>query len=391
MKKYLTLIAAATLMAACSNETEVPADNQPGQAIAVTVDQECLTRATGEISTPSKLAQTGFGLFGCYTGRQTYENTSVSADFMYNQKVTSDDEGVNWVYNPLKYWPNSTDVQTGEKYTEYVSFFAYAPYEATPKDDGRCIFGMSDKYEMGDPWVNYRLSEDPWGETNPQVDLMYGIKYKRVRGHELGDDLFYDQTKPDINDKMKFYFEHALSCIGDKITIQLSKELDEYIHGDETSATGKYADIIVSDINIEYENLTTKARLVLNSPSGPNWKEIISGELTTTRTLKLSPMAELTAEPKEVSTGQGLFYIPLLVKGCEPAKAVITVSYTVRNNNGTMYSGKTSTSFFLSMLTDGEKEGIALILGKDLDLLHLTYPIDGTKRATEPSYSRELK
>jgi hypothetical protein len=223
MKKYLTLIAAATLMAACSNEADQTEQQAEGQPIAVAVAEGGLTRATGEVSIPRQIADNGFGLFGCYTGQLTYENTSVSPDFMYNQKVNSPDKGETWEYYPLKYWPNSTNPGSDE-YNEYISFFAYAPYEASPRDDGRCIFGMSNKYEKGDPWVNYRLAEDPWDDANPQVDLMYGVRYKSA-GPNGSDLLFTDQKKPVINETMKFYFQHALACIGDKITIRLSDEL----------------------------------------------------------------------------------------------------------------------------------------------------------------------
>ena len=58
MKKYLTLIAASMLAAACSNEAETPEDNQSaGTPIAVTVDEGSLTRAPGEIWQASQLAE----------------------------------------------------------------------------------------------------------------------------------------------------------------------------------------------------------------------------------------------------------------------------------------------------------------------------------------------
>ena len=383
MKKYLTLIAATMLTAACSNEAEAPDDNQSkGSPILVTVDEGSFTRATGEIATEEKLAEKSFGLFGLYTGKLTYENTSVTSDFMYNQKVVGgrNTDGVyEWAYNPVKYWPSSTNPETGA-YSEYVTFFAYAPYEATPKEDGRCIFGMSDKYDKGDPWVNYRLSDDPWGDVNPQVDLMYAIK----SSHVDYDDLFYNQTKPYFNDKLCFVFLHALECIGDVITIQLSKELSDSLAG--------YATVAVNDVKIVYKNLTTKARLVLNSPSGPNWKEIISGELTTERTVPIPPLNRtITADPDTISEGMGLFYIPKQIAGTDAPCAEVTVDYAIINNNGSLYNGTTSTTFNLDLTMEGHKHGIALILGKDLDLLHLTYPLDPNRKAHEPSYSRQVK
>ena len=399
MKKYLTLIAAATLMAACSNEADQTEKQAEGLPIAVTVDEGSFTRAPGEVWKASQLAEKGFGLFASYTGQMLYENTSVSPDFMYNQKVVGepggDSDGYSWVYNPVKYWPNPLSPEDNNTYDQYVTFFAYAPYEENPVDDGKhTIIAMSDRYDMGDPWINFRLPTDPWGEGG-QTDLMYGVKHIKYNSEGgIADDLFYNETRPTYYSRLNFFFRHALACIGDKITIRLSDELDEYIHGNAASTTGyaEYADIIFRGLTINYENLTTKARLVLNSPSGPNWKEIISGELTTSRSIHFSPFEqELSAEPFVISEGQGLFYIPMKVKGTDYPYADISITYTVVNNNGTTYNGTASTRLYLDLNLEGEKEGIALILGKDLDLLHLTYPIDGTKRATEPSYSRELK
>lgn len=387
MKKYLSLVAGAMLMTACSNDAEVSGDNQSsGQEIAVTVAQESLTRAQGEIDA-SVLQTAGFGLFASYTERLTYENTSVSPDFMYNQKVVSTDNGETWVYNPVKYWPNSTDYETGTIYNEYLTFFAYAPYEASPKDDGRCIIGMSGRYDKGDPWVNYRLVDDPWAEepTFKQVDLLYGVKQINATG---GDDLFYNETKPAFNEKLKIYFRHALACIGDKITIRLADDFKSYI--------SDYADISISKVEIVYNELTTKARLNLNSPTGPNWKELVSGELTTTRTYTktFDPAINLIVNnPYEISANEGLFYIPLRIKGCDAPYAEVTVDYTIKPKNSiteSEYSGSVSTRFDLDLTLEGKKQGIELILTKDLDLLHLTYDITD-EQAQEPSYSRQWK
>jgi hypothetical protein len=389
MKKYLTIIAATLLAAGCQNDdATAEQQRQPGDAIAVAVDEGSLTRATGEINTAS-LATKGFGLFASYTGKLKYENTTVSPDYMYNQKVTGESDnngGYNWVYNPIKYWPNTTDQETGSN-NEYVSFFAYAPYEADPKDDGRAIIDMSKKYDLGDPWINFRLPANPWGENGGQVDLMYGVKTGGLTDSGWDDEMFIDQQKPSNNDnyKMRFIFRHALACIGDEITIQLSPDMSAYING--------YATITISKLTINYKNLTTKGRLVLNSPNGPNWKEIVSGELTTTRTFTkelTSPMA-LTATAQELSAGEGLFYIPIQVKGTDDPVAEVTISYTVTNPANSVYQGEATTTIPLDLSLEGQKQGIALQITKTLDLQHLTYEIGGVEPATEPSYSRITK
>ena len=366
---------AATLVAACSNDANF--DNEgyepSNKAIAFDANEEgATTRAIGMIDSNQDLQALtqGFGVFGSYTGRLTYENTTVSPDFMYNQQVKY---GNNlWTYSPVKYWPNNS--------TDYVSFFAYAPYEATPKDDGqRCIIDMSKRYDLGDPWINYRLAENPWSTTNPQVDLLYG-----QHNNNSTYTPWLDQQKPNnpIDEKLLFTFRHALACIGDEITIKCSQELANLIAG--------YATITISQVTIKYQNLTTKGRLVLRCIGSANWKEIISGELTTTRTYTEDvnitfPMDGTTnTTDQTISTGKGLFYIPLQVKGTETPIAEVTITYTV-NNGVSSYSGTSSTSFELDMNQEGKKQGIALQLTETLDLQHLVYTI-GTG-ATEPSYS----
>ena len=376
MKRYLILMTAATLVAACSNDADF--DNEgyepSNKAIAFDANAEgATTRANGMIVDTDglKALEQGFGVFGSYTGRLTYENTTVSPDFMYNQQVKYDNGA--WIYSPVKYWPNNS--------TDFVSFFAYAPYEATPQNDGRCIVDMSKRYDLGDPWINYRLAEDPWSADKPQVDLLYGQ-------HEDNTNYtsWLDQQKPTepVNYKLTFTFRHALACIGDEITIKCTDALANLITD--------YATITITNVTIKYQNLTTKGRLVLNSIGSANWKEIISGELTTTRTytkdLTDNPIIfdpnNFTAE-QDISTGDGLFYIPLRIAGTDAAKAEVTITYTVKNNSGSEYSGTGTTSFDLSLSTEGQKQGIALQLTENLDLQHLVYTI-GTG-ATEPSHS----
>jgi len=377
MKRYLILMTATTLMAACSNDANEVESGYMQSKDAIAFDASTdngQTRASGKID-DAALQTKGFGVFGFYTGRLTYENTTVSPDFMYNQQVIFNNTRNAWEYSPVKYWPNDS--------RDYVSFFAYAPYEATPQDDGRCIIDMSKRYDLGDPWLNYRIASDPWSTTNPQVDLLYGQ-------HELDYNTQYtswlDQQKPEnpVDSKLKLTFCHALSCIGDEITIKCSQDLASLIAG--------YAEFKISQITINYKNLTTKGRLVLHCIGSANWKEIISGELTTTRTYNKNVDITLTSSnfttEQTISEGDGLFYIPLRVAGTVAPMAEVTISYTVTNNENKSYSGTATTSFELDMNMEGKKQGIALQLTKNLDLQHLVYTI-GTD-ATEPSYVRQL-
>lgn len=430
MRKYLILTAAAALLTACNDQQSGEADPQAAIAFDVAEDGG-LTRAPGEITETTALLKDatkgGFGVFASYTGQLTYENTTVSPDYMYNQKVTWVGTSLAWTYNPVKYWPNT--LVSGKANNEYVSFFAYAPYEATPTDDGRCIIDMSKATDLGNPWLNFRLPAKPWGDYNTttkkyenpqQVDLLFGV-------HDNGSSVYtpwLDQTKPAIADKLRFTFRHALACIGDEIRIKLSNETGDDLY----ALVNGYAKIYIKKLTIDYKNLTTKARLDLLSSDGtPNWKEIVSGELTTTRTLVLnydeedpdatdfpsstvlsdvpavvpdytstddaerkiyySAHAGITNTAVTISTGKGLFYIPMQVAGTDAACADLTLEYQVINNIGKAYAGTATGSFPLNMNLDGKKQAIEITIKEGFKLGVLVYAL--ADAASEPSYIRK--
>ena len=375
MKRYLILMTAAALVAGCSNDADevgsgyVPSNN--AIAFDANTDDGLTTRASGQINSDADLQGTSFGVFGSYTGALRYENTTVSPDFMYNQEVKY--SGGSWSYRPVKYWPNDS--------REYVSFFAYAPFVENPQTNTEGIIDMSKLSDLGDPWVNYRIAADPWSTTNPQVDLLYGQQELTVGGNTTYTP-WLDQQKPTdpANGRMKFTFRHALACIGDKITIKCTDALADLIAG--------YGTITISQVKIDYKNLTTKGRLILKSEDEANWKEIISGEITTTRTYtKDVDITFPSVTTATISEDEGLFYIPLRVAGMDRATAEVTITYTVKNNANSEYTGTSSTTFELDMNQEGKKQGIALQLTESLDLQHLVYVIDDG--ATEPSYSRK--
>ena len=372
MKKVLSLFATALLMTACSNDDAGSQDKSSGLPIAFNAEQvDYVTRAAGEIANLDDLQDKGFGIFACYTGKLKYEFTSVSSDFMYNQEIRW--ESGKWDYFPLKYWPNEAD--------DMVSFFAYGPYEADPSGD-KCIASFQPVNEQGDPWLVYKLAQN----IDDQVDLLYGVKGTS----ETENKPWLDLRKLDmetVQTPIKFSFYHALSCIGDVVTLKPAQAL--------LTKLGSYGSVMLDSIVINYTNLTSKARLNLNSTAPvPNWKAIVSGDMTATRTVVLKPVETpvVLSADGQTFTEKGLFYIPLQVAK-ELAEAQVTVWYRIKDNEGYMYKGSVSKSFPLDMTNAavGNKQGITLTLTEDLDLLHLVYIIDPNATATEPSYSRELK
>lgn len=418
-------------LTACSNEAEDIASTdgyQPStNAIAFEVVGEGVennvTRASGAIYNDAALQTHEIGVFASYTGKLTYENTTVAPDFMWNQRVLY--ASGDWSYNPVKYWPNTIDDASR---VEYLSFFAYAPYEASPADDGtKCIIDLSANNVNGDPWLNYRLAKYPWPKdetgatvTPNQIDLLYGMKYTPAAGatpakwepwtNATNWNDAKSSKKIAEGQKLKFTMKHALASFANEITIQTSAEMNALINN--------YSTITIYGIKIEYKNLTNKARLILNSADGSaNWKEIVSGELTTSRTYKnmfdtplvfdgssetpqeivyLNPAAA-TTPAAESTEGDGLFYIPMQIAGTEKAKAVVTLYYRVTiTATSTVLpdmakdpaEAKATIELPINNM-EGKKQGLKLTLGKDYDLMHEVWTLGGT--ATEPSYSRITK
>lgn len=425
MKKYLTMIAGVLLLTACQNDeaddmlTGYVPSKQAISFDAATESLDNVTRASGAINTDALLQGQSIGVFASYTGKLTYENSTVTPNFMYNQKLSY--ASAAWGYNPLKYWPNEE--------SDYLSFFAYAPYVASPADnENGGVIDLSDNYAVGDPWLNFRLAKYPWPKdadgttavTPNQVDLLYGVNKDATSANEgpwTNVTNWKTATAKDINYKVKFTMKHALASIGNAITIKTSPELNALIKS--------YSEVIVYAIKIEYKNLTNKARLVLNpgisgTTTYANWKELVSGELTTNRTyynifgtgnemtftgsstdavnipyLSGTTTGTPAGTPNDITEGDGLFYIPLQIQGTEKATAKVTLYYRVRIlASGTYLPALTdpyaeaSSTFDLEMNNiEGKAQGIALTLGKDYDLMHEVWLLGGT--ATEPSYVRK--
>ena len=358
MKQYLTLVAGMLLLlAGCGKETG-PSGLKGEQPISFDVAAAGVqTRSPYEID-DAKLIGKSIGVFASYTGKLTYENTTVAPDYMYNQEVKHTSASV-WEYLPVKYWPNAED--------EYVSFFAYYPYEADPREGSSSgIIGMSRAVDYGDPWINFRLPD-----VDAQVDLMYGQQRKIVDG-SYSFTPWLDQTRLGWGEApLRFTMLHALACIGDWISVKMDDGLYDRMKGE--------VDITINNVSITYRNLTTKGRLVLRSSGSPNWKEIISGELTCSRTYNSPGLTgkvfskDATSNPGMMMLVEdcGVFYIPMQVAGTERPAMDITVNYTVTREVGAQtgsFSDSATISVPFSIGDAGTKQGIALTLSAGFNL-----------------------
>ena len=327
-------IASILFIASCSKQDGAIENITPqGDAISFAVKavsaSEATTRATGEINNISNLQSNSFGVFASYTGLHKYSDSNVSSDFIYNEEV-SYDPGEGWTYSPVRYWPNGEGEDAALPH--YVSFFAYAPYNSP------CISDVSNAHETGDPWITYKLAAD----VANQEDLLYAMQL--------------DQTKQAIGDCVTFEFQHALACVGDRVTISMSDELETAL-GINT--------LKLTDVSIDY-TLTAKAKLVLWNNGTANWLPILSENATVVRSVSLlsSGDEEITTSSPWEMVGEGVFYIPLTV-GDNTQKAEVHISYDVYDKNDTKVDALSTSGTVTLKLSDYAD---AYKAGKQLDI-----------------------
>ncbi len=226
-KIYMFACACAALLTACSgSDGESGDDDYTGEngpvavSFATEVAREQTRATTGLIYDLEGLQAMGegFGVFAYLTDGKSWSGAlSEDADlsefnnfFMQNQQVTwgvqwvgdGDERHYDWVYSPLKYWPNSTDNATAR----HISFFAYAPHTATTGGTAGVVnFTRSDDRS---PHVIYKI-----GEANEQVDLLWANCIDATRN---GQGLITADASPlpAANfQKVPLEFKHALSAV----------------------------------------------------------------------------------------------------------------------------------------------------------------------------------
>ena len=144
------LLALLLLLGACSGEESkngLPQENLPiGFSGVIT-----MTRGTGKFATAGELKNVG--VFAYFTHGKFNENTAIP-NFMYNQLVEKQQDEGTWSYSPVKFWSDNST-------TDKISFFAYAPHNATGVTPSNAI-------QKGYPSFTYTT---PTAEAD-QVDLL---------------------------------------------------------------------------------------------------------------------------------------------------------------------------------------------------------------------------
>ena len=264
------LIMYAMLVAGCAGSdddlTLVPPRPDAEAEVLFTTDMDLFTRTTtGSIDNLDalKAVPEGFGVFAYLTDEKSWETATGGKvgsgsdypvpDFMMNQPVqwlvqTIDDKGEgikDWVYSPLKYWPNGTQGtddpgnpsdNLDAANQRHISFFAYAPHVERPQPSGITNFVRA---EDKSPHVWYTM-----GEGGNQVDLLWANCID-ARRNEKGLIEVDKSQKAWTYQRVPLTFKHALASV------------DIYVQRvyDEQAFTGNTPEIASGDEKITYTKL----------------------------------------------------------------------------------------------------------------------------------------
>lgn len=223
MKKTMLFAAIAAIALASCAKNEVIQNQGPEDAVGFGVYvPKTVTKAglAGQTTTTSikesEANKGGFGVFAYYTDDKNYAAAVAASEnkpnFMYNQGVfwTPDAPPAvtgKWEYTPIKYWPNEYGSEAHSAATDYVSFFAYAPYVSNAdfaSPGSYNITAKSANAATGDPTITYVIDPTP----STAVDLCWAVN--AATGLPWLDQTKHtvDKTTPGTID---FKFKHALA------------------------------------------------------------------------------------------------------------------------------------------------------------------------------------
>lgn len=191
--KNLMTVMAALAMAGCSqNEvTDMNPDAHP--VIGFDVYTGVQTRGAETDLAALKKSGAGFGFLAYKTADDwSTSGSAATPDFLYNEHGTWTD-GIptgSWGYTNTRFWPTNSDK---------ISFFAYAPYEASPTDGSNKGITLSEQSAKGAPTLEFALKT-----TNDWKDMV-----------DLVTSDSKDQTATSNSGTVSFKFSHVLTKVAD--------------------------------------------------------------------------------------------------------------------------------------------------------------------------------
>lgn len=155
----------------------------------------------GYVNDISTVARGGFGVFAYETKGTTYSSDkSFSPNFMDNIHVetSSTSSPYGWHYRPLRYWPSQS--------TEYLSFLAYYPYDAS------ATLSSGSETSTDNTYINYAAGTT----VENQKDLLI-VATTDVQHYKVGSS-FKNTGNVSDDGNVKIAFHHACSRIGFTVT-----------------------------------------------------------------------------------------------------------------------------------------------------------------------------
>lgn len=228
-----------------------------------------------------RLKTTSFGVFAQYTENTAWGSYTKTTpfNFMWNQKVTWDALNSFWTYAPVKYWPNDNQPAdlsgaTGSQPHSYLSFFAYAPYQAetTPAtgfnemeaaNDG-IVFVSPNNEEVEDAHLYYRTSnEKPFG-VDESVDLLWASQQNLWKTKESGEGY--------VDGQVHLTFRHALSKLDITVRAMIDRTEDLTHDGYSTSLDAN-TKVFMEEAVITTPTIHPEGKLMIGkgSETTPSW------------------------------------------------------------------------------------------------------------------------
>lgn len=226
---------AALAIAGCSqNEvTDVNPDIHP--AIGFDVYTGVQTKGAETTTATLKTAGAGFGILAYQTGDAwNSDKSSATPSFMYNEHATwTDGSPGSWGYaNAPKFWPTNSDK---------ITFFAYAPYEASPADGANKKITLSGQSDTDAPKITFEVNTG--NDWKNMVDLVTD-----------GRADIQNQTATSNSGTVTFKFKHVLTKIANikvKPDSDLGNNTKIYVTGLKLN-TG--TDILYNKAVYQFEN-----------------------------------------------------------------------------------------------------------------------------------------
>lgn len=144
-------------------------------------------------------ADQSIGVYAYLHDNSTWSDAAVP-NFMWNQKATCLEKGGNFIYSPLKYWPNELD--------DKVSFMAYFPYTNT---ENTGLTPLLANNETGLPTFRFIVKET----ADEQVDFLLSELLADLPNgtSAVSTSSADDRSELTVTDRVRFLFHHMTSKV----------------------------------------------------------------------------------------------------------------------------------------------------------------------------------